>query len=101
MRPLTASELLQVWERGASQSPPRRMLELLAASAPELGAGQLAALPIGERDRRLLRLRQWLFGPNLATVTACPQCGEQLESTLDTAAMIAEAVGESEAAPGV
>jgi hypothetical protein len=92
MRALTATELLEVWERGSSQSPPRRMLGLLAAAYPEVSREQLAELPIGERDRRLLQLREWLFGSKLATVTSCPRCGEQLESSLDVSDMLGHAV---------
>jgi hypothetical protein len=102
MRALTATELLQVWERGAMQPLAYRMLALLAAACPDASGEALAELPIGERDRRLLRLREWMFGPKLATVTSCPKCGERLESSLDVSQMLAHAapVGATGHEPG-
>jgi hypothetical protein len=41
----------------------------------------LARLSVGERDARLLILRDQLFGPELACVTACPRCADRLELT--------------------
>lgn len=79
MRALTAAELLDVWEAGQALSLPARAVTLLAAAAPDLGWDGVASLPIGERDRRLLTLREWLFGPGLSSVVACPNCGERLE----------------------
>lgn len=84
MRALTAAELLDVWEAGQGLSLPARAATLLAASS-DLGWDGAADLPIGERDRRLLTLREWLFGPGLASVVACPRCGERLELTFTIA----------------
>src|SRR6187401_493596 len=81
MAELSASELLDVWERGSAWPLPRRMLALLAAAFPELSGQELAELSIGQRDARLLHLRERLFGPELTAVAACPACTEQVEST--------------------
>jgi len=78
----SAAQLLDVWERALSESPTRRALSLLAAAHPEISEDELAALPIGRRDARLLRLREHLFGPQLMLVVPCPQCGQHLESQI-------------------
>lgn len=78
MRPLTAAELMDHWETGLQQSLLERSLGLLATACvadPE----QIAALSIGERDARLLQLREWLFGPRLLNMAYCPHCAEQVE----------------------
>lgn len=85
MRVPGVAELLDIWEVGASLPPPRRALLLLAASCPETDSDELAALPIGDRDARLLQLRECLFGTELTLVAACPACNEPLQSRLRTA----------------
>lgn len=85
MRVPSATELLDIWERGLPQPLLRQMLTLLSAAYPELSGDQLAALTIGRRDARLLELRERLFGPDLTAVASCPRCGENLESTFRVA----------------
>jgi hypothetical protein len=86
----SATDLLDVWDRCAPESPPhQRALLLLARSHPELTWDALADLPIGVRDRRLLELRTQLFGPVVSAVEGCPSCGARLEVTLDTSALLA------------
>jgi hypothetical protein len=79
MRALSATELLTVWERGMSQPPVRRALTLLAAACPEASSDSLAALTIGQRDERLLTLREIMFGSELTGLTDCPECGNKIE----------------------
>ncbi len=43
-------------------------------------------MSIGERDARLLQIREWLFGSRLSNVAHCPHCGEKVEWENDTAA---------------
>jgi hypothetical protein len=83
MRPLSAAELLNVWERGAAQQPAQRALALLAAASTEADADALAQLSIGARDRRLLTLREWMFGPQMPCLVVCPACSQRLELSLD------------------
>ena len=93
-----AAELLTAWEEGSRQSPARRALTLLALLWPDLPIPSLAALPIGERDGRLLSLREMLFGPRLTGVTVCPKCGERLELECDVSDLRAQSgaeIGES------
>lgn len=79
MRPLTARELLEVWEAGFAQAPTERALALLAAACPETSQDALAALTIGQRDAKLLTLREGLWGSKMAAVVVCPGCQERLE----------------------
>jgi hypothetical protein len=85
MPSLTAAELLAMWERGCQTASSERPLALLAPACPESGPGELAALPIGERDGRLLRLREATFGSHIAAACDCPACGQRLELTLTVA----------------
>jgi hypothetical protein len=90
MRALSAVELLNAWDDSAAQAPLERALELLAVAFPEASADSLAALSIGQRDARLLMLRQALWGPHMPAVVACPACRDQLELSLDSRNMLAD-----------
>jgi hypothetical protein len=84
MRAMSAAELLDAWERGLAQPPLERALTLLAAA----GGGEpsaLTRLSIGQRDARLLALREQTFGRRLVGLSECPACGERLEMTCDVA----------------
>jgi hypothetical protein len=83
MRALSATELLGVWERGLTQAPVQRALELLAAASVETPRDSLAGLSIGRRDASLLTLRERTFGPRMASLVVCPHCGQQLELTFN------------------
>jgi hypothetical protein len=82
MRVPSAAQLLDAWDHALSESPTRRALSLLSTAYPELPADEIAALPIGRRDARLLQLRKCLFGSQLLVVVPCPECGQLLESQL-------------------
>ena len=97
MRALSANDLLGAWETGADQSPPRRVLALLAAASPDVAPDQLAELSIGERDARLLALREQMFGPRLECVARCPGCGGALEFGFDISDMRAQPVRQDDA----
>jgi hypothetical protein len=79
MRPLSAYDLLRVWEMGEDQHPLDRALTRLAAACPELTGDELAALSIGQRDARLLTVRERTSGPRLNGYVECPRCAERLE----------------------
>jgi hypothetical protein len=83
MRSLSAAELLNVWERGLTQSPMQRALALIAVACADTPADTLTQLSIGQRDAHLLTLREWAFGSQIAGIAACPGCGERLEMTFD------------------
>ena len=84
MRALAASELLEVWERGLSQTGVERALTLLGSACEGEPRDVLELLSVGERDVRLLRLREWTFGPRMTSVVACPTCGEHVELGFST-----------------
>lgn len=85
LRALSAAELLDAWDRGLRLTRGHRALALLGAASPAPSPETLAQLSIGERDARLLTLREWTFGPRLAGTAECPRCREPLEFVFDVA----------------
>ena len=83
MHTLSATELLDVWERGEHQHPLDRALTLLAVTCPEKKHPELMRLSIGQRDALLFASRQLTFGPEMEAYAACPACGVQLEFTIN------------------
>jgi hypothetical protein len=79
MRTLSAHDLLRIWEVGEDQHPLDRALTILATACPDLTWDDLAALSIGERDARLLAIRERTYGPRLEGFVECPRCSESLE----------------------
>jgi hypothetical protein len=77
---------MTVWELGTSQPAGQRALALLAAACvDEEQPGRLAQFSIGQRDACLLTLRERTFGPQLASLAACPSCGELVEFGINAA----------------
>ncbi|SFR07206.1 hypothetical protein [Poseidonocella sedimentorum] len=77
----TDAMLLDLWEVGAGEHPIDRALTLLSGPTGEPRAA-LARLPIDERDMRLFRLAESLFGPELQLTSVCPDCGGETELDL-------------------
>src|SRR5215475_8416102 len=94
MRALSAAELLDFWEHGFAQSPAERALTLLKAACPDLSADSIAKLTVGERDQRLLTLREWTFGSQLLCIASCTSCGEQLELSFTASDLFAHEEAE-------
>jgi hypothetical protein len=84
MRTLSTIALMEAWERGLGRSLSQRALALLVAGWPEASTDRLARLPIGQRDRHLLSLRELTFGAQLSARAVCPSCRAQLELTFST-----------------
>lgn len=84
MRPLATAELLAAWEQGSLAPAYGRTFALLAAACPELSIEAVAALSVGQRDARLLKLREWTFGSQLLSVANCLGCGERVEWSVNT-----------------
>jgi hypothetical protein len=98
VRSLSTLDLLEVWEVGEDQHPLDRALTLLAIACPELTWDELAALSIGQRDARLLTLREQTCGPRLNGFAECPRCAEHLEFGVAVADLrVAEPGAEEEA----
>jgi hypothetical protein len=75
-----AASLLDAWESSLTQPPAQRALAIVAvAVAGALSAEQAGALPVGERDRKLLELREALFGSRVDCTADCPRCGEPID----------------------
>jgi hypothetical protein len=91
MPPLTAAELLAVWERGCQSEAAERALALVAPACPGSSPSDLAALSIGQRDSLLLRLRELTFGSQIAAACHCPGCGQRLELTMQVADLLESA----------
>jgi hypothetical protein len=81
MRALSASELLNAWERAAGLPLARRALVLLSVCASDTPLDALARLSIGQRNAHLLALRESTFGVEFATLAECPACGERVEAS--------------------
>ena len=79
MKPIGAEDLLNAWERGLNQPLLQKALVLLTAAFPETDTDTLLKLSIGQRDLRLLKLRESLFGRQLCNTALCPQCDERVE----------------------
>jgi hypothetical protein len=95
MRALSTAALLDAWERGVGQSLSQRALALLGAACPDTPPAQLARLPMGERDRRLLTLRELTFGSRVNGVVQCRRCLAQLELAFDAAETMTAVADES------
>lgn len=94
MHALSAATLLQIWERGQGRSPTERALDLLAAACPDEHPAAIAALSLGARDARLMRLRGGIFGTAVVATAACPQCADRVELRFDLADVQVAATGE-------
>lgn len=81
MHPLSAHNIINIWETTQNQHPLDKALTILAAGKPETKWEQLAALSIGQRDQLLLEIREKTFGPTLAGFAECSKCKEPLEFT--------------------
>jgi hypothetical protein len=90
MAALSAHALLDVWTYGRGLHPIDQALTLLAAAEPHIPIAEHAALSLGERNSRLIALREAIFGRRLEAQAACPQCAERLEFTLSTVDLRAE-----------
>jgi hypothetical protein len=87
MRALSAHDIVQVWEWGRDKHPVDRALALLALACPELTPEQLQSLTVGQRNSRLLALREMTLGPTLKGFAECAQCGTSLEFAVEVGAI--------------
>jgi hypothetical protein len=79
MNNLTDRDLLSIWEKGLNKSLIEKSLLLLACAYPNFDHNEIAFFSIGDRDSRLLHIRENLFGPILQNATNCPECGQKIE----------------------
>jgi len=90
MRGLTAHNVLDLWEWSRFRSPANRALGFLSVACPETSWEQFEALSLGQRDARLLALREKTFGAQMQAFTQCQHCGERLEFAFSTQDVSAE-----------
>lgn len=83
-----ADSLLDTWSKARREPPLGRTLALLQLAAPGADLEQLAALPIGRRDARLLAWRNSILGHELRCLMRCPACGLDGEFSLDSRALV-------------
>jgi hypothetical protein len=89
MRQLTSADLIQLWERGHEMPPVQRAVALAEAAMADEDRPAAVDLPLGDRDRRLMVLRGWLFGPQVSAEDSCAECGAVLEVSFDLGALAA------------
>jgi hypothetical protein len=82
---LAPTDLIGAWEQARGLHQVDQALVLLAVGQPETVHEDLASLSIGERDLRLIALREQVFGPRLNCLADCPRCAERVEFTCSTA----------------
>lgn len=80
---LNASDLLNLWERAYSLSPPYQAIEIARAANPRYTWTEVAQWPIGFRDRQIARLRSDLFGPRVTSAVNCSSCSNPIEFNVD------------------
>jgi len=76
---ISDASLLNTWEQAIHLTYIDRGLLLLSLLDPELSITDSAKLSIGERDSRLLLLREEIFGSRLINTVVCPSCRNKLE----------------------
>ena len=96
---LSGDDLLRLWEVGAAQHPLDRALTILAAVEPDQLRRDLARLPSGRRDARLLAVYARTFGTHLAGQGRCPKCQGRVEFSLDARDLLSVSADEVEEAP--
>src|SRR5512141_2298487 len=86
MLAFTAEDFLLARAAAGGDDAAGQALALLARAFPGESAEALRRLPLGQRNERLLALREGLFGPRLEGYAECPRCAEELELALDVRA---------------
>lgn len=97
MKQLGAAATLDLWQAAEGRPPLERALVLAAGEGEE--PAELATLPLGRRDARLLELHAALGGRILEATAACPACGEPAEFSVDPAELRAEGEWAADPAP--
>jgi hypothetical protein len=78
----SASDLMNVWERGSSLDNVGRAV-LMLAQGSSISRDDASHVDLARRDQQLLALRSATFGPRLDIFLACEACKEPLELSLD------------------
>ena len=81
-------EMLNIWERSRGKPLVEKTMDLLYIASPDMA--DPATLAIGERDARLLQLRERMFGSELLNVAECPDCHEKIEWTTKVGELLSQ-----------
>ncbi len=87
MNPLNAFDVLTIWDESSGRPLLEKSIRLLAKAMVTDQLDIVWKLSIGERDSRLLLLREWMFGQVLKMKSECPACKEVVEWETNTAAL--------------
>ncbi len=85
---LSDRDLLQLWDAGCELHPLDRALALIETTGGSARA-DVAALPLGTRDRLLFGISSRLYGPKITLVAHCAGCGREVEVSFNADAAIA------------
>ena len=96
-QPLRPADLLAVWDEGRGQPTVARALTILGRGVPAADREALADLPVGERDARLLHLRELSFGPVAECLARCPACEAAIEFPVSIRDLLLDGAGDAEA----
>jgi hypothetical protein len=94
MGPLSAAQLIALWDRSQAGSPHRQLEPLLAAVEPE---ARLDADTLGARNRRLLAFHRLLSGGPLDARLRCAGCGTDNAFAVPADAILACPAADPEA----
>lgn len=95
---LSPATTLDLWQSAEELTEVERPLALAAAVSGE-PIEELARLPLGQRDGRVLELHTALAGQKLEATAACPACGEPAEFAVDVAGLLARDLARAEPEP--
>ncbi len=96
MSAFSAADLLSAWETQLDSPLLEKSLYLLALACSLPDTRAAAQMSIGERDARLLQLRERMFGTQLKNRAICPHCAEAVEWENDTADFHLQAPSQAE-----
>lgn len=81
---LTSNDIVTLWEAALSKSYWHKAILLLAAAHPTIAMNEFSLLSIGQRNTKLFRFRDSLFGSDIEAHSQCPKCAEKVEFQLDS-----------------
>jgi hypothetical protein len=87
MKPLSANDIVRIWELGLAQGPIDRALTMLSPAHPELTREEMSGLSLGQLNGHLLDVRERLLGPDMNCYAECPRCSERLEFAVAVSAI--------------
>ena len=85
---LSESDVLDLADHAADRRATDLARALVTHACPGISDAEIDLLPLGSRDRALLRLRAATFGSAMELVADCPNCPNLLEIDVETDALI-------------